>query len=360
MGVEKKRALIAMSGGVDSSVSAYLMKEKGYECAGVTMRLYHNEEVGACRFRTCCSEKDVADASEVAERLGMPYEVVDYVGDFGEKIIDKFIRTYECGGTPNPCIDCNRYMKFDKLLAMARKQGRDFVVTGHYARIAYDEEEGRWLLKTGLDPEKDQSYVLYSLTQEQLAHTRFPLGELSKEEVRRIAAEQGFINASKPDSQDICFVPDGDYASFIRRYTGRDYPAGDFVDEEGKVLGRHKGIIHYTIGQRKGLGIAAEEPYYVTEIRPESGQVALSHGEGLFKDRLLAHDINLISLPRIQGDMAITAKIRYRQKATPGIVRQLNEDTLEVVFDTPQRAITRGQALVLYDGDKVVGGGTIA
>ncbi len=236
------RALIAMSGGVDSSVAAYLMREQGWECVGCTMRLFANEDAGIPAGKTCCSLEDVSDARSVAYRLGMDYHVFNFTDDFREKVIDKFVRSYEQGQTPNPCIDCNRYLKFEKLFQRADLLDCDCIVTGHYARI--EEREGRFLLKKALIPDKDQSYVLYSLTQEQLRRVRFPLGALSKEEVRRIAGEQGFLNAAKPDSQDICFVPDGDYAKVIRLHTGRDYPPGEFVDPRGKVLGRHKGSIH--------------------------------------------------------------------------------------------------------------------
>ena len=375
-----KTALIAMSGGVDSSVAAYLMIEKGYTCEGVTMRLYHNEEL-TCNFKTCCSDQDVADARRVAARLGMPFSVLDYKEDFDEKIISKFVRTYEHGGTPNPCIDCNRFMKFDKLMQEALSRGRDKVVTGHYVRTGFDETAGRYILKKGVDAGKDQSYVLYQLTQEQLEHTMFPLGELEKSEVRDIAAKQDFVNATKHESQDICFVPDGDYASFIERYTGRKYAEGDFVDTEGNVLGKHKGVIRYTIGQRKGLGIASEYPYYVVRLDVEGNRVILAHdardikGEaesilgkhfensdtvcGLYSDTLTATDINLISVPEIKGEYKCKAKVRYRHKEQPCTVIQTDKDMIKVIFDEPQRAITKGQAVVLYDGDIVIGGGTI-
>ena len=258
------KVLIAMSGGVDSSVAAFLMKEQGCECIGATMKLFHNEDIGVSRTKTCCSLEDVEDARLVALHLGIPYYVFNFSDDFKGQVIDRFISSYERGATPNPCIDCNRYLKFERLYERARILGCDAIVTGHYARI--EQENGRWLLKKSLNESKDQSYVLYSLTQDQLAHTRLPLGAMHKSETRRIAEEQGFYNADKPDSQDICFVPDGDYAGFIARYTGRDCPAGDFVDESGRVLGRHKGIVHYTVGQRKGLGIAADAPLYVKRI----------------------------------------------------------------------------------------------
>ena len=244
----KPRALIAMSGGVDSSVAAWLMQQAGYDCTGITMRLTRNETLGQSGFHTCCSEKDIEDAAEVAYAMDIPYEVLDFTADFREQIIEKFVRVYEAGGTPNPCIDCNKYMKFRHLLDWARAHGMEYVVTGHYARVEQDEATGRFLLKKGLDEGKDQSYVLYNLTQEQLAHIRLPLGGLHKTEVREIAEQHKFVNARKHDSQDICFVPDGDYARFMEDFTGKHYPAGDFLDESGWVVGTHNGAVRYTIG----------------------------------------------------------------------------------------------------------------
>ena len=262
---EGRSALIAMSGGVDSSVAAALMLEKGYQCIGVTMKLFQNEEIGIPRDHTCCSLEDVEDARSVAYSLGMPYYVFNFTEDFSRQVIDRFVKAYECGATPNPCIDCNRYMKFEKLYHRAKELHCDYVVTGHYARTAYDEKSGRWQLKKGRNAAKDQSYVLCFMTQDQIAHTIFPLGEYEdKEEIREIAQQHGFINAHKHDSQDICFVQDGDYGRFIEQYTGKTYPPGPFVTEDGRVLGQHKGIIRYTIGQRKGLGLALPAPLYVT------------------------------------------------------------------------------------------------
>ena len=268
-------------------------------------------------------------------------------------------KEYEQGRTPNPCIDCNRYIKFQELYERAKLMGYDIVVTGHYARVEYNEVTGRYLLKKGLDANKDQSYVLYSLTQEQLMHTQFPLGELPKPKVREIAEEQGLINARKHDSQDICFVTSGSYTDFIRQYTGKEYPEGDFVDRKGNVLGRHKGIIHYTIGQRKGLGLSLAKPMYVYGIDKEKNQVILTDEADLFSSELIADDLNLISVPKIEGKMRVKAKVRYRHTEQPATVEQLDEKCIHVIFDEPQRAITKGQAVVLYDGDVVVGGATI-
>ena len=264
-----KKALIAMSGGVDSSVAALLMQQKGYECVGATMKLFENEQAGVKREKTCCSLDDVEDARSVAYRLHMPYYVFNFTANFEKEVMDRFVCAYEKGWTPNPCIDCNRYLKFEKLYLRMQEMQMDTIVTGHYARVVYDEASGRYLLKKGLDNSKDQSYVLYNLTQEQLAHTQFPVGELSKHEVREIAEANGFINADKPDSQDICFVPDGDYAGFIERYTGKTSRTGAFLNTAGEPIGTHRGVIHYTIGQRKGLGISAPHPLYVCGICPE-------------------------------------------------------------------------------------------
>ena len=352
-------ALIAMSGGVDSSVAAWLMQRDGFDCTGVTMRLTRNEAVNTEGLHTCCSERDIEDAAEVAYAMDIPYEVLDFTADFQEKIIDKFIRVYEAGGTPNPCIDCNKYMKFDHLLRWAEAHGLDHVVTGHYARVEQDEATGRWLLKKGLDENKDQSYVLYNLTQEQLAHIRLPLGGLHKTEVREIAEQHKFVNARKHDSQDICFVPDGDYAGFIARYTGRDCPAGDFVDESGRVLGRHKGIVHYTVGQRKGLGIAADAPLYVKRIDAAENRVVLSGNDALFSRELMANDFNWIAYDVPPRELRATARVRYHQREQAATVTVLEDGHVHLVFDEPQRAITPGQAVVLYDGDTVLGGGTI-
>ena len=353
-----KKALIAMSGGVDSSVAAYLMKEKGFECIGATMKLYDNEDVGLSRSNTCCSLDDINDARNIAFSLGMPYYVFNFTDAFKEEVIGRFIDDYEHGRTPNPCIACNRYMKFEKLYHRMLEMEYDYVVTGHYARIRQDEA-GRFHLYKAVDASKDQSYVLYSLTQEQLAHTYFPLGEFTKDQVRAIAQEHGFINARKHDSQDICFVVNGTYAEFIERYTGKTYPPGPFIGPDGTVAGEHKGIIRYTIGQRKGLGLAFGEPVYVTEVDPESNTVRLGSNEDLFTTTLEADSVNLIPFDHLPGSMRLTASIRYQAVPKPATVTETPEGRLRLVFDTPQRAITLGQAVVLYDGDEVIGGGTI-
>ena len=351
------KAVIAMSGGVDSSVAAYLMKQRGFDCIGVTMKLFANEDIGISREHSCCSLDDVEDARSVAYSLDMPYYVFNFSDRFETDVIDRFVHAYENGITPNPCIDCNRYLKFDKLYMRAKELDRDYVVTGHYARVEKDGN-GRFLLKKALDDTKDQSYVLYCLTQEQLSHTIFPLGEMRKSQAREIAESQGFINARKADSQDICFVQNGNYADFIEQYTGKNYPDGDFLDKDGNIIGRHKGVIRYTVGQRKGLGISAPEPLYVKAVNPVSNTVTLSYNDGLYSSIVKAGDINLISVPEIKGKMRVKAKVRYRHTEQWATVTQ-NGETLTAVFDEPQRAVTCGQALVLYDGDIVVGGGTI-
>ncbi len=353
-----KKALIAMSGGVDSSVAAFLMQERGFNCVGATMRLYTNDDIVTCE-KTCCSLDDVEDARSVASRLDMEYHVFNFADRFKSDVIDRFVSTYENGATPNPCIDCNSKLKFDKLYERARILGCDCIATGHYARVEYDERCGRYLLKRAADHQKDQRYVLYSLTQEQLGRTMFPLGEISKDETRRIAEQNGFINAKKRDSQDICFVPNGKYAEFIEKYTGKEYPEGDFVDEWGNVLGRHKGIIRYTIGQRKGLGLSLEQPMYVTSINPKENTVTLGTNEQLYSTHVTVTGINLISVPEIAAPMRVRAKVRYRQPEQWATAVQTDEDTLQLEFDEPQRAVTPAQAAVLYDREVVVGGGRV-
>lgn len=355
-----KKALIAMSGGVDSSVAALLMKEKGYECMGVTMKLFNNGDICIPREHSCCSLEDVEDARYVSNTLGMPHYVFNFTDRFKEDVIDKFVYCYENGITPNPCIDCNRYLKFEKLFQRAKELECEYIVTGHYAKVEYNEVTGRYILKKADDLTKDQSYVLYQMTQEQLKHTMFPLGGLNKTEVRKIAEAHDFINAKKHDSQDICFVQNGSYADFIEEYTGKKYPPGNFVDINGNVLGRHKGIIRYTVGQRKGLGISHEKPLFVLAVNPKENTVILTENEGLFTKTLTAKNINLITTEEIKEPVRLFAKIRYSHKEQPATVVQTDSDTITVEFDEPQRAITKGQAVVLYDGDTVVGGGIIS
>lgn len=348
------RALIAMSGGVDSSAAALLLRQEGYECVGVNMKLWCGEA------GVCGSPEDSRDAQTVCEKLGMEFHMLDFTREFSREVIDRFVAEYESGGTPNPCIECNRHMKFGKLLEEAKRLGCDTLVTGHYAQVEYCEETGRWLLKKAANEAKDQSYVLYFLTQEQLAHIRLPLGEYaSKEDIRALAQSRDLINARKKDSQDICFVPNGDYAGFITRRTGKDYPEGDFVDNQGKPVGRHKGLIRYTIGQRRGLGVALCKPMYVKYKDVEKNQVVLSTNEELFSSRLVAENFNWISIPAPDVPIRAMAKTRYQAKEAPVTATVLSGGQVEVVFDTPQRALTMGQSVVLYHGDTVVGGGVI-
>lgn len=351
----KKKAIVAMSGGVDSSVSALLMLEKGYDCMGMTMRLFDSKELGIPERST----DDAADAKAVCDRLGMPHTSCNFQQEFKCHVISPFVSAYEKGRTPNPCIYCNRHLKFGKILEEAQQLGYDYIVTGHYARIVYDQDKKRYLLRKAADAAKDQSYVLYNMTQEQLAHTIFPLGELTKPQVRELAEKHGFSNAHKGDSQDICFIPDGDYASFIERRRGRKFPPGNFIDENGQVLGRHKGIIHYTVGQRKGLGLALPQPMYVKAIDVKANAVILTTNSGLFTTKVVAKSINLIDCDKITEPRRVKARIRYHQQEQWATVIQPDDDTLELEFDEPQRAITKGQSLVMYDGDFVVGGGII-
>lgn len=349
------KALIAMSGGVDSSVAALIMKNRGYDCIGCTMKLFGNADEGT--ESTCCSEKDVDDARNVAMRLGMEYYVFNFKDDFKEKVINKFVNCYLCGMTPNPCIECNDKMKFDKLHRRAMELGYEYVVTGHYARV--EEKNGKFVLREAVDPLKDQSYVLYRMTQEQLAHTIFPLGEMSKDETRKLAEDNEFINANKKDSQDICFVPDGDYAKVIEANIGHSCAPGDFVDVDGKVLGKHKGIIHYTIGQRKGLGIAAAAPLYVVKIDTENNRVILGSNDDLFSTHLHANEVNWISGEVPSEPFKAEIRVRYHGKKVPGTVTPVGENEFDVEFEEPVRAITPGQSAVIYNGDTVIGGGEI-
>lgn len=348
------KALIAMSGGVDSSVAAYLMK--GYDRIGCTMRLFENEEEKQSSPNSCCSLEDVDDARAVCQRLSIPYYVFNFKEDFEEKIIARFISSYRRGKTPNPCIDCNKYMKFEKLMQRADELLCDLIVTGHYARVEKDGE--KYLLKKAKDPSKDQSYVLYSLTQEQLRRIRFPLGEYTKDEVRKIAEENGFVNAHKKDSQDICFVPDGDYASFIEKHIGK-VQTGDFLLSSGEKVGEHKGIVHYTVGQRKHLGIALGRPIFVTKVDAEHNIVYLGDNDELYSGECIAQHFNWTLGEAPDSKVVCTVKTRYRQKEVGAVAYPLEDGSVRIVFDTPIRAVTPGQAAVLYDGDIVLGGGEI-
>ena len=353
------KVLIAMSGGVDSSVAAYLVRESGFQCIGAMMRLFDNCILAPGQESSCCSLDDAEDARSVAHRMGFPFYVFNSKADFEEKVIRKFVASYESGATPNPCIDCNRHLKFEHLLRKAQELGCEYVATGHYARIRKDESTGRYLLYRAADLSKDQSYVLACLNQDQLSHTLFPLGEMSKSDARQIAQDQNFINARKRDSQDICFIPDGDYVAFMERYTGKHYEPGNFLDLRGNVVGTHKGAVSYTLGQRKGLGLAMGAPVYVCAKDMAANTVTVGPNEALFSDTLIGRDWNWFPFESLTEPIRVSAKARYNQPPQPATVYPLADGEAKVVFDEPQRALTPGQAVVLYDGDLVVGGGTI-
>ncbi len=353
----KKKIAVAMSGGVDSSVCAFLVKQSGASLFGATMKLFTPSSDGTTD-RPCGTDRDIADAHATCDMLGISHNVYDFSCEFKKRVIDNFTATYIAGGTPNPCIECNRHLKFDKLLEAARADGADMIATGHYARIEKNEC-GRYLLRRAKDTEKDQSYVLWTLSQDTLAHTLLPLGEYTKDEIRKIAAEQGFTNAHKGDSQDICFVPDGDYASFIKRETGYESKAGNYIDVNGNIIGRHKGVIHYTIGQRKGLGISMGKHIFVAAKDPVTNTVTLADEEFIFADTVRLCNINLISVESIGEPMRAEAKLRYRQRPAKCTVIQSGDDELTLIFDEPQRAPAKGQSAVIYDGEYVVGGGII-
>ncbi len=348
-----KKILVAMSGGVDSAMTAALLLESGNTLHGATMQLYCGDK----DENVCGSQRDAEDAAALAKSLDFPHETLPLTQEFEQQVISRFAKGYFKGETPNPCIECNRYMKFDRLLQRAKELGCDAIATGHYARVEKDAQSGRYLLKKPLDLSKDQTYVLYHLSQVQLAHTVFPLGDYLKTDIRKMAEERGFSMASKPDSQDICFVPDGDYAAFLERYTGKKTPCGNYVSAANEVLGKHKGHIHYTIGQRKGLGVAFGQPMYVIGKDADKNTVTLGTKEQLPVTALLADDINWISIETLTAPIRVTVKTRYHQPETPATVSPVENGVL-VTLDRPQVAAP-GQAVVFYDGDTVVGGGTI-
>ncbi len=346
-----KKVLIAMSGGVDSSVAADIIKSQGYETAGAIMSLFGDEGSG--------KPEDVQDARRVAESLGMPFYVLELSEDFKKCVITDFVEAYKNGLTPNPCIVCNKHIKFGSFIKKADELGFDYIATGHYAKVEFDEKINRYVVKKADDETKDQSYMLWTLTQSQLSRVIFPLGGLSKEEARNAARKAGFENADKHDSQDICFVPDGEYAAFIERWCGTKFPKGEFVNKAGEFIAEHKGLINYTIGQRKGLGIAAPAPYYVLKKDAETNKVILGSNDDLFLDTLEATDVNFISIEKLTEPQKVKAKVRYKQKETDATIYPLENGDVRVVFDTPQRAITPGQSVVFYDEDTVLGGGFI-
>lgn len=355
----KKRVAVGMSGGVDSSVAAYLLKEQGYEVIGVTMQIWQDEDADLMSQNGgCCGLSAVDDARYVADKLGIPYYVLNFKKEFKKYVIDYFMDEYMHARTPNPCIACNRYVKWEALLRRAMEFGCDYIATGHYARVV-KLENGRFALKKSVSARKDQTYALYNLTQEQLSRTLMPVGEYDKEEIRKIAERIGLHIADKPDSQEICFIPDNDYAGYIKCESGKSFDKGNFVDLNGRILGKHKGIIHYTIGQRKGLGLSVGKPVFVVDIRPDTNEVVIGNNEDTFHRELIADKINLMSLSSVDGQMQLNAKIRYSHRGAPCKISMLNDNTLRCCFEEPVRAITPGQAVVFYDGDVVAGGAVI-
>lgn len=355
----KKKVAIGMSGGVDSSVAAYLLKEQGYDVIGVTMQIWQDEDpLAMAENGGCCGLSAVDDARRVADMLGIPYYVLNFKKEFKQNVIDYFMDEYMHARTPNPCIACNRYVKWEALLQRAMELGCDYIATGHYARVC-QLSNGRYALRKSATVRKDQTYALYNLTQDQLSKTLMPVGEYEKDEIRQIAKDIGLSVADKKDSQEICFIPDNDYASYIKKETGKSFPVGNFVDLNGKVLGQHKGIIHYTVGQRKGLGLSLGAPAFVLEIRPETNEVVIGTNEDTFHDTLIANQVNAMSVASFDEEMKVTAKIRYSHQGAPCTIKMTGKDIISCRFDEPVRAITPGQAVVFYDNDIVVGGATI-
>ena len=357
---QKKKVVIGMSGGVDSSVAAWLLVQQGYEVIGVTMQIWQEEdEETAQEEGGCCGLSAVDDARRVAWQLKIPYYVMNFKDEFRKQVMDYFAAEYMAGRTPNPCIACNRYVKWESLLRRSLSIGADYIATGHYARIE-QLPNGRYAIKKSVTAAKDQTYALYNLTQEQLSHTLMPVGNYHKDEIRDMAQKLGLPVASKPDSQEICFIPDHDYASFIEEYTGKTMEPGNFVDLDGNVLGRHKGISHYTVGQRKGLNLAMGYPVFVVAIRPETNEVVLGNGQDVFTDVVRCNKLNWMALEGVgEEEISVNAKIRYSHKGAPCKIRRIGEDMVECRFEEPVRAATPGQAVVFYQDDYVAGGGTI-
>lgn len=357
---QNKKVVVGMSGGVDSSVAAWLLMQQGYEVIGVTMQIWQDEEEAAQQENGgCCGLSAVDDARRVAWQLGIPYYVMNFKREFKSNVMDYFVEEYLRGRTPNPCIACNRYVKWESLLKRSLDIGADYIATGHYARVE-QLANGRYALKKSATAAKDQTYALYNLTQDQLAHTLMPVGEYTKDEIRKMAEDLGLNVAHKADSQEICFIPDHDYARFIEENADAVPGPGNFVDLGGNVIGRHEGITHYTVGQRKGLNLSMGRPVFVVEIRPETNEVVIGDAEDVFTDSLICDRLNWMAIDGLHGkEMQVTAKIRYSHKGAPCIIREIGEGLVECRFLEKVRAVTPGQAVVFYDGDYVAGGGTI-